>query len=159
VNDINIFIQVDKLKILIVEAINESAYGFNLSIEVEEAAAIQVVTDKDDFTVVGWSIGMIIPNWVKSFDEWNIYISYQGKNGVDSNIVNQQKLRNEGGLQQHVEAGEKDLFDNLADEIQVTNDMVNHNPYLKVQHEHNSSNVKTIYQHLTHYIHRNQYST
>ena len=133
----------DKLKCLIVEATNESAYGFNLSIEVKQAAAIQVVTDKDDFTVVGWSIGKIIPNWVKSFNEWNIYISYKGKNGGDSNIVNQQKLRNEGGLQQHVEAGEKDLFDNLADEIQVTNDMVIHNPYLKVQHEHNLSNVKT----------------
>ncbi len=43
----------DKFNFLIVEAINESAYGFNLSVEVEEAAAIQVVTDKDDFTVVG----------------------------------------------------------------------------------------------------------
>ncbi len=32
-----------------------------------------------------------------------------------------------------VEAGEKDLFDNLADEIKVTNGKVNHNPYLKVQ--------------------------
>jgi hypothetical protein len=51
----------DKLKFLIVEAINESAYGFNLSIEVKEAAAIQVVNDKDDFTVVGWSISMIFP--------------------------------------------------------------------------------------------------
>ena len=98
VNDINIFIQVDNLKFLIVEAINESAYRFNLSIEVEEAAAIQVVMDKDNFTVVGWSIAMIIPNWVKSFDEWNIYISDQCKNGGGSNIVNQQKLRNEGGL-------------------------------------------------------------
>ncbi len=38
--EINFFVQVDKLKILIVEAINESAYGFNLSIEVKEAAAI-----------------------------------------------------------------------------------------------------------------------
>ena len=142
-NDINIFIQVDKFNVLIVETINESVYGFNLSVEVEKAAAIQVVTDKDDFTVVGWSIGKIIPNWVKSFDEWNIYISDQGRNCGDSNIVNHQKLRNEGGLEQHVEAGEKDLFDNLADEIEVTNGMVNHNPYLKVQHEHNSSNVKT----------------
>jgi len=53
---------VDKLKILIVEAINESAYGFNLSNEVEKATAIQVVTDKDDFTVVGWSISKIITN-------------------------------------------------------------------------------------------------
>jgi hypothetical protein len=52
---------VDKLKILIVEAINESAYGFNLSNEVENAAAIKVVTDEDDFTVVGWSISKIIP--------------------------------------------------------------------------------------------------
>ena len=142
-NDINIFIQVDKFNFLIVEAINESAYGFNLSVEVEKAAAIQVVTDKDDFTVVGWSIGKIIPNWVKSFDEWNIYISEKVSNGGDSNIVHQQKLRNDGGLQQNVEEGEKDLFDNLADKIEVTNGMVNHNPYLKVKHEHNSSNVKT----------------
>jgi hypothetical protein len=42
--------------------LNESAYGFNLSIDVEKVAAIQVVKDKDDFTVVGWSIGKIIPN-------------------------------------------------------------------------------------------------
>ena len=133
----------DKFNFLIVEAINESAYGFNLSVEVEKAAAIQVVTDKDDFTVVGWSIGKIIPNWVKSFDEWNIYISEKVSNGGDSNIVHQQKLRNDGGLQQNVEEGEKDLFDNLADKIEVTNGMVNHNPYLKVKHEHNSSNVKT----------------
>ena len=133
----------DKFNFLIVEAINESAYGFNLSVEVEKAAAIQVVTDKDDFTVVGWSIGKIIPNWVKSFDEWNIYISEKVSNGGDSNIVHQQKLRNDGCLQQNVEEGEKDLFDNLADKIEVTNGMVNHNPYLKVKHEHNSSNVKT----------------
>ncbi len=65
-NDINRFIQKDKLKCLIVEATNESAYGFNLSIDVEEAAALS--------------------------------------------IVNQQKLRNEGGLQQNVQAGEKDIF-------------------------------------------------
>ena len=133
----------DKFNVLIVETINESAYGFNLSVEVEKAAAIQVVTDKDDFTVVGWSIGKIIPNWVKSFDEWNIYISEKVSNGGDSNIVHQQKLRNDGGLQQNVEEGEKDLFDNLADKIEVTNGMVNHNPYLKVKHEHNLSNVKT----------------
>ena len=95
----------DKLKCLIVEATNESAYRFNLSIDVEEAAAIQVVTDKDDFTVVGWSIGKIIPNWVKSFDEWNIYISDQVKNAGDRCIVGHEKLRNEDGLQQVVEAG------------------------------------------------------
>ena len=131
----------DKLKILIVEAINESAYGFNLSIEVEEAAAIRVVNDKDDFTVVGWSISMIIPDWVKSFDEWNMYISDQGMNCGDSKIANQRKLKNEGGLIQHVDAGEKDLFGNLAHEIKVTNGTVIQNPYLKVQNE--SSSVKT----------------
>ncbi len=131
----------DKLKILIVEAINESAYGFNLSIEVEEAAAIRVVNDKYDFTVVGWSIIMIIPDWVKSFDEWNMYISDQGMNCGDSKIANQRKLKNEGGLIQHVDAGKKDLFGNLAHEIKVTNGMVIQNPYLKVQNE--SSSVKT----------------
>jgi hypothetical protein len=139
--EINTFVQVDKLNILIVEAINESAYGFNLSNEAEKATAIQVVTDKDNFTVVGWSISKIIPNWVKSFDEWNIYISDQGRNCGDSNIVNHQKLRNEDGLEQHVEAGEKDLFDNLADEIKVTNGKVNHNPYLKVQNERSKSSI------------------
>ena len=90
--DINTFVQVDKLNILIVEAINESAYGFNLSNEVEKATAFHIVTDKDDFTVVGWSISKIIPNWVKSYDEWNIYITHQGKNCGDSYIVNHQKL-------------------------------------------------------------------
>ena len=78
--DINTFVQVDKLNILIVEATNESAYGFNLSNEVEKATAFHIVTDKDNFTVVGWSISKIIPNWVKTFDEWNIYICDQGTN-------------------------------------------------------------------------------
>ncbi len=35
------------------------------------------------------------------------------------------------------------FFDNLAEEIEDINGKVNHNPYLKVQPEHNSSNVKT----------------
>jgi len=46
-------------------------------------------------------------------------------------------------LEQHVKAGEKDLFDNLSDEIKVTNGKVNHNPYLKVQNERKSSIIKT----------------
>ncbi len=59
----------DKLNFLIEEAINENCYGFNLSNEVEKAAAIKVVIDENDFTVVGWSISKIIPNWVKTFAE------------------------------------------------------------------------------------------
>ena len=66
-DDLNQFIQVDNFKCLIVEATNESYYGFNLSNDVEKAAAIQVVSDKHNFTVGGWSIGKVIPNWVKSF--------------------------------------------------------------------------------------------
>jgi hypothetical protein len=75
INDINRFIQEDNLKCLIVEATNECSYGFNLSNDVEKAAAIQVVRDKHDFTVGGWNTGKVIPNWVKSFEEWNIYNS------------------------------------------------------------------------------------
>ena len=51
------------------------------------------------------------------------------------------EFKNEGGLIQHVDAGEKDLFGNLAHEIKVTNGTVIQNPYLKVQNE--SSSVKT----------------
>ena len=137
-NDINIFIQVDKLKILIVEVINESAYGFNLSKKVEKAAAIKVVTDENDFTVVGWSISKIIPNWVKTFDEWNIFICDQSTIFGNSNIVNHQMLGSEVGLEQHFDTREEDVFDNLADEIKGTNGKVYHNPYLKVQNERNS---------------------
>ncbi len=137
-NDINIFIQVDELKFLIVEAINESAYGFNLSKRVEKAAAIKVVTDENDFTVVGWSISKIIPNWVKTFDEWNIYICDQSTIFGNSNIVNHQMLGSEVGLEQHFDTREEDVFDNLADEIKGTNGKVYHNPYLKVQNERNS---------------------
>ncbi len=53
IDDINWFIQEDNLKCLIVEATNECSYGFNLSNDVEEAATIQVVRDKYDFTVGG----------------------------------------------------------------------------------------------------------
>jgi hypothetical protein len=75
IDDINRFIQEDNLKCLIVEAMNECSYGFNLSNDVVKAAAIQVVRDKHDFTVGGWNIGKVIPNWVESFEEWNIYNS------------------------------------------------------------------------------------
>ena len=132
INDINVFIQVDELKFLIVEAINESAYGFDLSKKVEKAAAIKVVTDENDFTVVGWSISNIIPNWVKTFDEWNIYICDQRTNVGNSNIVNHQMLGSEVGLEQHFDTGAEVGFDNLTDEIKRTNGKVYHNPYLKV---------------------------
>jgi hypothetical protein len=65
VDDINQFIQEDNVKCLTVEAMNECSFGFNLSNDVEKAAAIQVVRDKHNFTVGGWNIGNIIPNWVK----------------------------------------------------------------------------------------------
>ncbi len=113
-DDLNRFIQVDNFKYLIVEATNESYYGFNLSNDVEKAAAIQVVKDKDDFTVVGWSIGKTIPNWVKSFDEWNIYNSVyiQVKNAGAKNSVDHEHLSIDSGLslQQDDEAAEKDLI-------------------------------------------------
>ena len=117
-DDLNRFIQVDNFKCLIVEATNESSYGFNLSNDVEKAAAIQVVKDKDDFTVVGWSIGKTIPNWVKSFDEWNIYNSVyiQVKNAGAKNSVDHEHLSIDSGLslQQDDEAAEKDIFDNVV---------------------------------------------
>jgi hypothetical protein len=47
-DDLNRFIQVDNFKCLIVEATNESSYGFNLSNNVEKAGAIQVEKDKDE---------------------------------------------------------------------------------------------------------------
>jgi hypothetical protein len=72
IDDINQFIQEDNLKFLIVEATNECSCGFNLSNNVEKAAAIQVVSDKHNFRVGGWRIGKVIPNRVKSFEEWNI---------------------------------------------------------------------------------------
>ncbi len=48
-------------------------------------------------------------------------------------------------MQQDVEAGEKDIYDNIVrtEENKNINGQVIHNPYLKVQPEHVSSNVKT----------------
>ena len=152
-DDLNRFIQVDNFKCLIVEATNESSYGFNLSNDVEKAAAIQVVKDKDDFTVVGWSIGKTIPNWVKSFDEWNIYNSVyiQVKNAGAKNSVDHEHLSIDSGLslQQDDEAAEKDIFDNVVspEENENTNRKIIHNPYLKVQPEDISSYVKTKFDH------------
>ena len=152
-DDLNRFIQVDNFKCLIVEAMNESSYGFNLSNDVEKAAAIQVVKDKDDFTVVGWSIGKTIPNWVKSFDEWNIYNSVyiQVKNAGAKNSVDHEHLSIDSGLslQQDDEAAEKEFFVNVVspEEIENTNRKIIHNPYFKVQPEAISSYVKTKFDH------------
>ncbi len=43
--------------------------------------------DKDDFTVVGWKIGNIISDWVKRYEDWNIYIG-STLEGVVTNQVN-----------------------------------------------------------------------
>ncbi len=152
----NPFIQEDNLNCLIVEATNECCYGFNLSNDVEKAAAIQVVSDKHDFTVGGWSIGKVIPDWVNSFEEWNIYnIGFNQVNNVgaksfvdydilriDSKSKSQNCIDN---FQKDIEAGEKDIYDNVVTtEINKNiNGKVIHNPYLKVMPEHISSNVKT----------------
>ncbi len=156
IDDINQFIQEDNLKCLIVEATNECCYGYNLSNDVEKAAAVQVVSDKHDFTVGGWSIGKVIPNWVTSFEEWNIYNS--GFNQVDNvgakifvdddihGIDNKLKSQNcIDDLQKDLEAGEKDIYDNVVttEENKNINGKVIHNPYLKVMPEHILSNVKT----------------
>ncbi len=61
-DDINLFICEDKLKCLTVEVMNGCYYGFNLSNNDEKAAAMNVVIDKDYFTVVGWKVGNIIPD-------------------------------------------------------------------------------------------------
>jgi hypothetical protein len=155
-DDINQFIQEDKLKCLIVEATNECCYGFNLSNDVEKAAAIQVLKDKDDFAVVGWNIGKTIPNWVKSFEEWNIYISVfnqvnnsDAKSFVDHDFFgNDSNLKSKNcidGLQEDVEAREKDIYVNVVrtEENKNNDGKVIHNPYLKVQPEHIPCNVKT----------------
>ncbi len=156
IDDINQFIQEDNLKCLIVEATNECCYVFNLSNDVEKAAAIQVVSDKHNFTVGGWSIGKVIPNWVKSFEEWNIYNSgfnqvnnVGAKSFVDDDILGiDSKSKSQNcidDLQKDVEAREKDIYDDLvtAEENKNINGEVIHNPYLKVMPEHISSNVKT----------------
>jgi hypothetical protein len=156
IDDINQFIQEDNLKCLIVEATNECSYGFNLSNDVEKAAAIQVVRDKHDFTVGGWNIGKVIPNWVKSFEEWNIYNSVfnqvnnvGAKSFVDDDILRiDSKSKSQNcidDLQKDVEAGEKDIYDNIVrtEENKNINGKVIHNPYLKVMAEHILSNVKT----------------
>ncbi len=149
IDEINQFIQEDKLKYLFVEATNGCSYRFNLSNDVEKSAAIQVVTDKNNFTVVGWNIGKIIPNWVKSFEDWNIYISVfnqvnnaGAKSFVDDDIFgsdSNSKANNYiEGFQEDVEAGEKETEENKNN-----SGMVLHNPYFKVQPEHISSNIKT----------------
>ncbi len=112
--------------------------------------------DKHNFTVGGWNIGKAIPNWVKSVEEWNIYnsvfnqvnnvgaISFVDDDilGIDSKLNSQNCIDD---LQKDVEAGEKDIYDNIVrtEENKNINGKVIHNPYLKVMPEHVSSNVKT----------------
>ena len=98
-DDINLFICEDKLNRLTVEVKNRCYYGFNLSNSDEKAATMNVVIDKDDFTVVGWKIGNIIPNGVKRYEDWNIYtgstlegvvtkqVNYAGANNTEDEVI------------------------------------------------------------------------
>ncbi len=145
-DDINLFICEDKLKCLTVEATNGCYYGFNLSNNDEKLAAMNVVVDKDDFTVVGWKIGNIIPDWVKRYEDWNIYIG-STLEGVVTNQVNNAGANNSEdefifeddsnlktnnyieSLHDDVEAGEKDIYDNA----EKTEDGENKNGQLTTQ--------------------------
>ncbi len=110
--------------------------------------------DKHDFTVGGWNIGKVIPNWGKRFEEWNIYNSVfnqvnnvGAKSFVDDDILRiDSKSKSQNfidDLQKNVEAGEKDIYDNVvrSEENKNINGKVIHNPYLKVKPERISSNV------------------
>jgi hypothetical protein len=83
------------------------------------------VSDKHNFTVGGWSIGKVVPNWVKNFEEWNIYNSgfnqvnnVGAKSFVDDDILGiDSKSKSQNcidDLQKDVEAGEKDIYDNVV---------------------------------------------
>jgi hypothetical protein len=118
-DDLKKFIKEENFKYLIVEAINEKAYRFNLSNDVEKTAAIQVVNDKDNFAVFGWSIGENLPNWVKSIKDWMNYISVstQVKNAGSKSFVDHDILRNGSdmnGVLQDDEASEKNINCNVV---------------------------------------------
>ena len=70
VADIIRFTREDKYKFLFVEYVTSAIYGFNLCVKVEQTAAINIVKDTTDFTVVGWKIGKEIPTWVLGYDDW-----------------------------------------------------------------------------------------
>ncbi len=83
------------------------------------------MSDKHNFTVGGWSIGKVVPNWVKNFEEWNIYNSgfnqvnnVGAKSFVDDDILGiDSKSKSQNcidDLQKDVEAGEKDIYDNVV---------------------------------------------
>ncbi len=87
---------------------------------------------------------------------WNIYNSVfnqvnnvGAKSFVDDDILRiDSKLKSQNciyDLQKDVEAGEKDIYDNVVrtEENKNINGKIIHNPYLKVMPEHISSNVKT----------------
>ncbi len=63
VADIIRFTKEDKYKILFVEYVTSSIYGFNLCVKIEQTAAINIVRDITDFTVEGWKIGKVIPTF------------------------------------------------------------------------------------------------
>ncbi len=83
------------------------------------------MSDKHNFTVGGWSIGKVILNWVKSFEEWNIYNSglnqvnnVGAKSFVNDNILginSKSKSQNFiNNFEKDIEAGEKDIYDKVV---------------------------------------------
>jgi hypothetical protein len=123
---------------------------------------MNVVIDKDDFTVVGWKIGNIIPDWVKRYEDWNIYIgsalegvvthqvNNAGANNGEDEVIfdetsNSKANKFIASLHYDVEAREKNIYDNAekTEDSENKNGQVINNPYINVKSEHISSNVKT----------------
>lgn len=100
IEQINQFINEDKMNYIIFEYSDDKYYAFNLHECEEYTSAIRIIEDKLEFMVMGWKVCRIIPTWVLVYSDWKVLMSSINalpSNHEDGNSINALPTNQEDG--------------------------------------------------------------
>jgi hypothetical protein len=75
VNIFNQYFHDEKHGFLLVQAFDETYYWFNLKHQDEQASALKIIQDENNFIVNGWKVAWKLPNWVCHSQAGNVFLN------------------------------------------------------------------------------------
>ena len=79
-NEITQYTRSENFKYLVIEAAHGDYYGFNTLVKKEREIAMKIVSEDDDFMVIGWKVSKTLPVWVNNANSW---IAFYNEEDVD----------------------------------------------------------------------------
>ena len=120
----------ENFKYLVIEASHGDYYGFNLKVKKEREIATKIVTEYDDFMVIGWKVAKKRPGWVLSADSWTSFFIGKDVDDIEVTQAKNSYKEVEGG---HGKEDEDDEDINLEEiKRQVLSDAPTKAPETKV---------------------------